>query len=87
MSAPEGRRDVKSGIEYYRKTKGLTQARVAEALGTTEQRMGRIEAGQEIPTAAEVDKLVALLETPPTYLFSKHILNEVAERARASSAA
>jgi len=78
---------VKSGIEYYRKSKGLTQAQVAATLETTEARMSRIELGQEIPTAAEIDKLVELLETPPTYLFSRHILNEVAERARASSAA
>lgn len=78
---------MKSGIEYYRDQKGLTQKQVADAVGTTEQRMGRIELGREIPEAAEVDKLVELLEVPPTYLFSKHILAEIAERARAKSAA
>lgn len=87
MSTPEGRRVVKAGIEYYRKSKGLKQLEVATALGTTEQRMSRIEAGQEIPTAAEVDKLVELLEVPPPYLFSKHLLNEIAERARAERVA
>lgn len=87
MSGPEAGQSVKSGIEYYRKQRGLTQAQVAAELGTTEARMSRIELGQEIPTAGEVDKLVALLETPPPYLFSKHILNEVADRARAERVA
>ena len=78
---------AKSGIEYYRKQKGLKQAEIAASLETSEARMSRIELGQEIPTATEVDKLVALLEVPPTYLFSKHLLAEVAERSRAESAA
>jgi len=87
ITGPEARRGVKSGIEFYRKQKGLKQAEVATTLGTTEARMSRIELGQEIPTAAEVDKLVELLEVPPPYLFSRHLLNEIADRARAERVA
>ena len=71
-----------SGIKFYREKKQLRQSDVAAALGTSEPRMSRIETGQEIPTAAEVDKLVALLGVPPPFLFSEHILAEVAERVR-----
>ena len=76
-----------TGLEHYRKRKGLTQARIAEALGIDAGRMSRMEAGEIIPTAEELDKLVAVLEVTPNYLFSKHILAEVAERARATGAA
>jgi transcriptional regulator with XRE-family HTH domain len=71
-----------SGIRFYREKKQLRQADVAAALGTSEPRMSRIEQGQEIATAEEVDKLVALLGVPPPYLFSEHILAEIADRAR-----
>lgn len=71
-----------SGIRFYREKKQLRQSDVAAALETSEPRMSRIEQGQEIPSAAEVDKLVALLGVPPPYLFSEHILSEIAERAR-----
>jgi transcriptional regulator with XRE-family HTH domain len=71
-----------SGIKFYREKKGLRQIDVANSLGTSEARMSRIERGEEIPNADEVDKLVALLGAPPPYLFSEHILGEIAERAR-----
>ncbi|HEV8670961.1 MAG TPA: helix-turn-helix transcriptional regulator [Candidatus Limnocylindria bacterium] len=76
---------AQSGIEFYRKRKTLRQVDVATAIGTTEARMSRIELGQEIPTADEVDKIVELLGVPPSYLFSKNVLSEIAERARAAS--
>lgn len=72
-----------SGVGHYRGRKGLKQADLAAALGTSEARMSRIERGEEIPTAEELDKIVSTLEAPPTWLFSKHILAEIAERARA----
>jgi transcriptional regulator with XRE-family HTH domain len=73
-----------TGLAHYRTRKGLTQARVAQTLGIDAGRMSRMEAGEIIPTPEELDKLVAILEVTPNYLFSKHILAEVAERARAS---
>lgn len=74
-----------TGIRFYRERKKLSQASVAEQLGLDGGAMSRLENGTLIPSAAEVDKLVGLLGVPPTYLFSKHILAEVAERARASA--
>ena len=71
-----------SGIRFYREKKGHRQADLATHLGTNEPRMSRIETGQEIPTADEVDKLVVALGVPPPYLFSEHILSEIANRSR-----
>jgi transcriptional regulator with XRE-family HTH domain len=78
---------AETGIRFYRGRKGLSQAAVAETLGLDGGAMSRLETGGLIPTAEQVDKLVELLGVPPTYLFSKHILAEVAERARAAEAA
>jgi transcriptional regulator with XRE-family HTH domain len=75
-----------TGVRYYREVAGLKQAELAERLGTDPGRMSRIETGAEIPTPAEIDKLVEALQIPPTYLFSKHVLAEVAERSRAAAA-
>lgn len=74
-----------TGLSFYRKRKGLTQATVAQRLGIDEGRMSRIESGDQVPTPSEVDQLVELLGVTPNYLFSKNILAEVAERARAAS--
>jgi transcriptional regulator with XRE-family HTH domain len=45
-----------------RMAKGLTQAQVAEAVGTKQANISRIEAGLGNPTLALVQKLTALLE-------------------------
>jgi transcriptional regulator with XRE-family HTH domain len=74
-----------TGLRHYRERKGLTQARVAEVLEIDAGRMSRMEAGEIIPTPEELDRLVSMLEVTPNYLFSKHVLAEVAERARAAS--
>lgn len=74
-----------TGMRFYRERAGLKQAELAARLGTDPGRMSRIETGAEIPSAAEVDLLVEILEIPPTYLFSRHVLAEVAERARAET--
>lgn len=71
-----------TGVRHYRERAGVKQADLAERLGTDPGRMSRIETGAEIPTAVEVDRLVEALEVPPTYLFSKHVLAEIAERSR-----
>ena len=74
-----------SGITFYRSRKRLSQAALAEALGVDGGTMSRIEAGAMIPTAEQVDRLSELLGCPPPYLFSKHILAEVADRARSEA--
>lgn len=78
---------AETGISFYRKRKGLTQLALGNELGIDDGTMARIENGHHIPTAPQVDKLVEVLEVPPSYLFSKHILAEVAERARSAEAA
>lgn len=71
-----------TGVQYYRQRKGLSQTALAGRLRIDGARMSRIESGETIPTAAEIDKLVKLLGIPPSHLFSTHILAEVADRAR-----
>lgn len=78
---------AKSGIGFYRKRKGLSQAVLAEKLGLDGGTMSRLESGDMIPSAVQVDRLVELLGVPPSYLWSKHVLAEVAERARAAEGA
>lgn len=75
-----------TGLVYYRKRKRLTQAVVATRLGVDAGVMSRLEAGSMIPTSVQVDTLVEVLGVPPSYLFSKHILAEVAERSQAEAA-
>ncbi len=76
-----------TGVGYYRKLKGLTQLALAQRLGIDDGAMSRLETGSWIPTAKQVDELVDALGVPPSRLFSRHILDEVAERARAAEAA
>lgn len=75
-----------TGLNYYRDRKGLTQVALAKQLAIDPTHLSKMEQGHVIPTPEQVDRLVELLEVPPTYLFSKHILAEVAERARAEAA-
>ncbi len=76
----------KAGLAYYRKVKDLTQADVAKKLGVNSAVMGFLESGDYIPSPEQLDVLVELLGVPPTYLFSEHVLAEIAERARAAAA-
>jgi transcriptional regulator with XRE-family HTH domain len=78
---------AETGMTFYRKKAGLTQAQLAVRLGIDEGRMSRIENGIEIPSAGEVDQFVEILGVPPTYIFDKRLLELVAERFRAAEAA
>ncbi len=80
LQAPKG----DSGLSYYRALRKVTQAALAIDTKIEVSRLSRIEVGDLIPNAAEVDAISDALETPPTRLFSKHILAEVAERAGAA---
>lgn len=75
-----------TGIAFYRKKQGLSQKALAEKLGIDETWMSRLESGVLIPTSTQVDQLADILETPPSRLFSKNILAEVADRSRAGAA-
>jgi len=75
-----------TGVRYYRQRKKLSQAALAERLRIDGGRMSRIESGDAVPSAAEVDKLVRILGVPPSHLFSMHLLAEVADRTRAKVA-
>lgn len=72
-----------SGLAHYRQRKQLSQAQFARAIGVPQEYVSRMETGDMVPRAAVLDKMCEVLEVQPQLLFSKHILAEVAERARA----
>lgn len=75
-----------TGIRYYRERAGLKQTELAERLGVDSAVMSKIESGVQVPTVEQVDRIAEVLGTTPALLWSKHILAEVAERARAELA-
>jgi transcriptional regulator with XRE-family HTH domain len=75
-----------TSIPHYRDRKGLTQMKLAEAVGISEWEMSRIENGISVPTPEQVDKIATKLEALPTQLFTKGMLTVVAERAREQAA-
>lgn len=74
-----------TSIPHYRDRKGLTQAKLAEAVGVDVPTMSKIENAIHIPTPEQVDLIAEKLETIPSSLWSKGMLAVVAERARAAS--
>lgn len=76
-----------NALKYYRDRAGLTQAAIGKELGLDPALMSKMESGLLVPTPEQLEKLADLLNTTPAHLFSKHILAEVAERARTAQAA
>jgi transcriptional regulator with XRE-family HTH domain len=75
-----------TAIRYYRERLGLKQAQLAEKLGLDTAVMSKLESGLQIPTSEQVDRIAELLQTTPSLLWSRHILAEVADRARQGAA-
>jgi transcriptional regulator with XRE-family HTH domain len=75
-----------NALKYYRDKVGITQAALGKELGLDPALMSKMESGFLVPTPEQLEKLADLLQTTPAHLFSRHILAEVAERARAEAA-
>jgi transcriptional regulator with XRE-family HTH domain len=71
-----------TSIPHYRDRKGLTQLKLAQAIGIDEAVMSKIENGIVVPTPEQVDAIAEKLDAQPTLLWSKGMLAVVAERAR-----
>lgn len=72
-----------SGLAHYRQRKSLSQRELGELLSIPQEYISRMESGTQIPTAEQLDKICNALEVTPNLIFSRHILAEIAERARA----
>lgn len=74
-----------TSIPHYRDRKGLTQLKLAQAIGVDEATMSKIENGIVVPSAEQVDRIAETLDAIPSQLWHKTMLAVVAERARAAS--
>ena len=59
-------------LKYYRKCAGLTQEKLAEAIGMSTSYIGDMEARERFPSAETIDKIAAVLNIKPAILFDEH---------------
>ena len=63
-------------IQEIRKSKNLTQEKVAEIIDIETASLSNIENGKYYPTAENLDKIIRVLEITPQQLFSfEHLQN------------
>lgn len=59
-----------SAVRYWRKKKGLTQAKLAEALGLSRASIANIERGRQKVLLYQFSELCSLFRVPPSELLS-----------------
>ena len=59
-------------MKFYRKQAGLTQEKLAEAIGMSTAYIGDMEARERFPSADTIDKIAAALNIPLTTLFDEN---------------
>ncbi len=57
-------------MKFYRKRAGLTQEKLAEAIGMSTAYIGDMEARERFPSAETIDKIAFALGVVPAILFS-----------------
>ena len=68
------RRVLASNMKLYRKSLGLSQARLAEMADITDNYVALIETGRRFPSISMIEQLAKILKKDPLDLFSvKHI--------------
>ena len=58
-------------LKFYRKKGGLTQEKLAEAIGMSTAYIGDMEARERFPSAETIDKIAAALGIRPAVLFDE----------------
>lgn len=58
-------------MKYYRKKAGLTQEKLAEAVGMNTSYIGDMEARERFPSAETIDKIADALNIRPSVLFDE----------------
>lgn len=66
---------IRNSIKYYREKTELSQEQLAEAVGLKRADLSRIESGQLLPTAEEIDQLVEALGVGPHALYFEAVLD------------
>jgi len=59
-------------LKYYRKKAGLTQEKLAEAIGMSTSYIGDMEARERFPSAETIDKIAEALNIKTQILFSEN---------------
>ncbi len=58
-------------LKFYRKKAGLTQEKLAEAIGMSTAYIGDMEARERFPSAETIDKIAEALNISPRILFDE----------------
>ena len=58
-------------LKFYRKKAGLTQEKLAEAIGMSTSYIGDMEARERFPSAETIDKIASALNVPVSLLFNE----------------
>lgn len=58
-------------LKYYRKQAGLTQEKLAEAIGMSTSYIGDMEARERFPSAETIDRIASALHVPASVLFDE----------------
>lgn len=66
-------------MKYYRKQAGLTQEKLAEAVGMSTSYIGDLEARERFPSAETIDKIAEALQIPVSLLFNERGSPETAK--------
>lgn len=72
--------DLANCIVHARLQKGLSQAKLAEAVGTKQANISRIESGLANPTLLVIDKIMRVLDICMEFIPAGSIYNEWMER-------
>jgi transcriptional regulator with XRE-family HTH domain len=64
-------------LKKHRRSRGWSQAKLAEKTGTSTQYIGMLEIKGKIPSSNMIQKLASALSIDPTELFCKEITSEI----------
>jgi transcriptional regulator with XRE-family HTH domain len=74
---------VATNVRQHRKTNGMTQSELADALNMSTDMVGKIERGYSAPSFVTLEMLGRVFNIPPGTLFSSEFKSDmVSERAK-----
>lgn len=80
-------RSLPNRIKYWRKVRGLTQAGLAERLGTTQATIARLEVGDQGLTVEIMQSVAEALEVQPADLLPLAVVSEIRDDVEEHQAA
>lgn len=74
----EAREILRHNVRYFRKSRNLTQAALAERMGIAQPNIAQIEAGKRSPSFETLISLADALGVAPDLLLRSEVFSEVA---------